>query len=33
MQLDGVTFNRISNGERGTGLLAQQLQKVLPEAV
>ena len=33
MQLDGVTFNRISNGERGTGLVAQQLQKVLPEAV
>ena len=33
MQLDGITFERISNGERGTGLRAQQLQKVLPEAV
>jgi hypothetical protein len=33
MQLDGVTFDRIDNGERGTGLVAQNLQKVLPEAV
>lgn len=33
MQLDGVTFDRLDNGERGTGVVAQQLQKVLPEAV
>ena len=33
MQLNGVTFTRKSNGERGTGLVAQNLQKVLPEAV
>jgi hypothetical protein len=33
MQLDGVTFDRIDNGERGTGVVAQNLQKVLPEAV
>jgi hypothetical protein len=33
LQLDGVTFERIDNGQRGTGLLAQQLQKVLEEAV
>lgn len=32
-QLRGVTFNRIENNERGTGLIAQDLQKVLPEAV
>jgi len=33
MQIDGVTFDRVDNGERGTGVVAQQLQKVLPEAV
>jgi hypothetical protein len=33
MQLNGVTFTRKDNGERGTGLVAQNLQKVLPEAV
>ena len=33
MQIDGVTFDRLDNGERGTGVVAQQLQKVLPEAV
>jgi hypothetical protein len=33
MQLNGVTFTRKDNGERGTGLVAQNLQTVLPEAV
>lgn len=33
MRLNGVTFTRKSNGERGTGLVAQNLQTVLPEAV
>ena len=33
LQLNGVTFTRKSNGERGTGLVAQNLLKVLPEAV
>jgi hypothetical protein len=33
MQLNGVTFTRKDNGQRGTGLVAQNLQKVLPEAV
>jgi hypothetical protein len=30
-KLDGVTFDM--NGKRGTGLMAQQLEKVLPEVV
>jgi hypothetical protein len=33
MQLNGVTFTRKDNGERGTGLVAQNLQTVLPESV
>jgi hypothetical protein len=33
MQLNGVTFTRKDTGERGTGLVAQNLQTVLPEAV
>jgi hypothetical protein len=33
LKLDGVTFIRKDSGEVGTGLIAQQLQKVLPEAV
>lgn len=33
MQLDGVTFTRKKDNSVGTGLIAQQLQKVLPEAV
>lgn len=33
MQLNGVTFTRKDNGARGTGLVAQNLQTVLPEAV
>lgn len=32
-QLVGCTWNRIDNGNRQTGLIAQDLQKVLPEAV
>ena len=31
--LRGVTFNYKKNGKRSTGLVAQELQKVLPEAV
>lgn len=31
--LQGVTFDRIDTGERGTGLIAQHVQSVLPEAV
>ena len=30
-QLDGVTFDM--DGKRGTGLMAQQVEKVLPEVV
>jgi len=33
MTLDGVTFVRKDTGQKGTGLVAQALQKVLPEAV
>jgi hypothetical protein len=33
MSLNGVTFIRKDTGQRGTGLVAQALQKVLPEAV
>ena len=29
----GVTFNRIEDGSRGTGVIAQEVQEVLPEAV
>lgn len=32
-QLSGVTYERIDSGERQTGLIAQEVQKVLPEAV
>ena len=32
-QVRGVTFNRKSDGERSTGVIAQELQQVLPEAV
>jgi hypothetical protein len=32
-QLTGYTYTRIDSGERHTGLIAQDLQKVLPEAV
>jgi hypothetical protein len=32
-QLNGYTYTRIDSGERQTGLIAQDLQKVLPEAV
>jgi hypothetical protein len=32
-ELTGVTFDKINTGIRGTGLIAQDLQKVLPEAV
>lgn len=32
-KLAGYTFTRIDSGERQTGLLAQDVQKVLPEAV
>ena len=32
-QLNGVTFTRISDDTRGTGLIAQDVQAVLPEAV
>lgn len=31
--LDGVTFTRVDSGERQTGVIAQQVQAVLPEAV
>jgi len=33
LSLNGVTFVRKDTGQRGTGLVAQALQKVLPEAV
>ena len=32
-QVRGVTFDRIWDGARGTGVIAQELQNVLPEAV
>lgn len=32
-QLNGYTYTRIENEERHTGLIAQEVQKVLPEAV
>ena len=32
-QLKGVTFNYKKDGKVGTGLIAQDLEKVLPEAV
>lgn len=31
--LNGVLFTRIDTGERGTGVIAQEVQSVLPEAV
>lgn len=33
LQLDGVTFTRKKDGTAGTGVIAQQLQTVLPQAV
>ena len=32
-QLNGYTYTRIDSGKRQTGLIAQELEKVLPEAV
>lgn len=32
-QLEGITYTRIDSGARGTGLIAQDVEKVLPEAV
>jgi hypothetical protein len=32
-KLEGVTFNYKSDGSKSTGLIAQQLQEVLPEVV
>ena len=32
-KLDGVTFDYKKDGTRSTGLIAQQLQEVLPEVV
>jgi len=32
-QINGVTFTRIDSGERQTGVIAQDVEKVLPEAV
>ena len=32
-QLTGYTYTRIDSGERQTGLVAQDVQKVLPEAI
>lgn len=32
-QLSGVTYERIDSGERQVGVIAQEVQKVLPEAV
>ena len=32
-KLDGVTFNYKKDGRRSTGLIAQQLEEVLPEVV
>jgi len=32
-QLRGVTFDRIDTKERGTGVIAQEVQEILPEAV
>ena len=31
--INGYTFTRVDTGERQTGVIAQELQKVLPEAV
>ena len=33
LQLDGVTFTRTDTGQRGLGVIAQQVQKVLPELI
>ena len=33
MQLDGVTFNWKRDGKASAGVIAQQVQKVLPQAV
>ena len=32
-QVRGVNYTRIDNDERGTGVIAQELEAVLPEAV
>jgi hypothetical protein len=32
-QLSGYTYTRIKDGSRNTGVVAQEVQKVLPEAV
>ena len=32
-QLNGVEFTRKSNGQRSAGVIAQQVEKVLPQAV
>ena len=32
-QINGVTYTRIDSGERQTGLIAQEVEKVMPEAV
>ena len=32
-QLNGVTFNYKKDGKKATGLIAQELEEVLPEAV
>ena len=32
-QLKGITFNYKKDGKKSTGLIAQDLEKVLPEAV
>ncbi len=31
--LRGITFNRIDSGIKGTGVIAQEVETVLPEAV
>jgi hypothetical protein len=33
LQLNGVTFTRIDTGQRGLGVIAQQVQRVLPELI
>jgi hypothetical protein len=33
MQLDGILFTRVTDGVEGIGLRAQQVQKLIPQAV